>query len=69
MDWETQKGALLSCSSNINGEVLRENICKSKIDSLFNNHTLWGSTNNHKCDMTLEDDPKETGMRSGIINF
>ena len=60
------KGVLLPCASNFNGVATGENLCKIKIESLFNNSMLEYRDNKHKCDMPLEDDPKGIGRRLGL---
>ena len=59
----------MPCTSNSSGETARENLYKSNIYSLFNNHTLRDRANNHQYDVPLENNPNGTFMRLGFINF
>ena len=63
------KGGLLESTTNANDEDRREEICKSCIKLLFNITILDKNVNKYQCNLPLEDNPKGTGRRIGIINF
>ena len=63
------KGSLLENTNNVNSHHIREEIHKSSINVLLNNHILGNDINKHQHDLPLEDNPSGTGRRIGIVNF
>jgi len=67
--FSNMKEELLESTSNINSEHRREEIYKSSINLLLNNHVLGNNINKYQYDLLLENNPSGIGRRIGIINF
>ena len=61
------KGRHLENTHNVNSDHKREEMWKSFINLLLNNHILGNNINEHQCDLPLADNPSGAGRRIGNV--